>query len=129
MNCGKEAKKMTGLINDDLKEILSFRVPMSLLCFNINYAHRYERISLKKLSYLLNLNPVEIERTARIFQRIGMAKLFRDGQETMIEMTDTKDPVIKNTIFDVIWEHKYDYAVIYKQMAQNEMESSLGTNP
>jgi hypothetical protein len=117
---------MTALVNDDLKEMLSFKTALALLCFNINYAGRYEIISLKKLSFMLGLPADELEKASRIFSRIGMAKVYHDGRELKVEMTDAEDTIIKNTIFQVIWDNKLDYSMIYKQMMKNEIGMSMG---
>ena len=112
---------MSQAINEDLKEMLSFHETLSLVCFNINYSRRFEAMTLEKLSGMLGLDSVWLEKASRVLQRIGMAKLTFIKDKLMIEMTDPEDPVVKNTIFDVMWEKRYEYSVIYKNMVQGEL--------
>jgi len=111
------------IINEDLKEMLSFHETLSLVCFNINYSKRFESMTLEKLSAMLGLDAVWLEKASRVLQRIGMAKLNYASGKLMIEMTDPENPVVKNTIFDVMWEKRYEYSVIYKAMVQGELTS------
>jgi hypothetical protein len=114
---------MTQMINEDLKEMLSFHETLSLVCFNINYARRFETMSLEKLSVMLDIEPNRLEKACRILTRVGMAKLYSDRDKIMVEMTDPEDSIVKNTIFDVIWEKRLEYSMIYKAMVQGELTS------
>jgi hypothetical protein len=112
---------MTQAINEDLKEMLSFHETLSIMCFNINYSRRFESMTLEKLSGMLGIDTMWLEKALRIMQRIGMARLSYAKEALMIEMTEPVDPVVKNTIFDVMWEKRYEYSMIYKAMVQGEL--------
>jgi hypothetical protein len=114
-------KQMTQSINEDLKEMLSFHETLSLVCFNINYSKRFEAITLEKLSGMLAIDAERLEKALRIISRIGMARLSSVKDKLMVEMTDPEDSVVKNTIFDVMWEKRFEYSVIYKNMVQGEL--------
>ena len=112
---------MTQMINEDLKEMLSYRETLALVCFNINYARRFESITLEKLSNLLKIEMPKLEKASRILRRIGMAKIYNHGNEVFVEMTDPENVVVKNTIFDVMWENRYEFSMIYKELVQGEL--------
>ncbi|MBP7793128.1 MAG: hypothetical protein KA120_08715 [Candidatus Goldbacteria bacterium] len=115
--------------NDDLKELLAFHEMISLLCFNINFTKRYEEFTLSQISDILEIEEEKIEKAMRIFRRIGMAGIYKDKLNNIIfEMTDTDDSVVKNTIFEVIWENKREYSEIYQKMLKHTIEQNHGNN-
>ncbi|MCX7698659.1 MAG: hypothetical protein N2114_04250 [Candidatus Goldbacteria bacterium] len=116
-------------IDDDLKELLSFHEMLALLCFNINFAKRYETYSLNQISDILNITEDRIEKAVRIFWRIGLAKIYKDQlNRIIIEMTDTNDFIVKNTVFEVIWENKRKYSEIYQKLIQHTIEQNHRSN-
>lgn len=116
-------------INNDLKELLAFHEMLSLLCFNINFARRYECFTLSQISDILEIPEERIEKSLRIFRRIGMARIYKDNlNHIIIEMTDADDFTVKNTIFEVIWENKREYSEIYKQMVKHTTELNHKNN-
>lgn len=115
----------SAIINEDLKEMLSYHETLSLVCFNINYARRFETMTLEKLSKMLDIGMDRLEKACRILCRVGMAKMYVDRDRIMVEMTDPENSVVKNTIFDVIWEKKLEYSMIYKGMIQGELTYNM----
>ncbi len=116
-------------INDDLKELLSFHEMLALLCFNINLARRYEIFSLEQISDILKISEEKIEKATRVLRRIGLARIYKDNlNHIIVEMTDTHDRTVKNTIFEVIWENKRQYSEIYQQLIRHTIEQNHKTN-
>jgi len=116
-------------INNDLKELLSFYEMLSLLCFNINFARRYEGFTLSQISDILKISEEKIEKASRIFRRIGLARIYKDTlNNIIIEMTDTDDFTVKNTIFQVTWENKREYSEIYQKIIQHAIEKNHNYN-
>jgi hypothetical protein len=112
---------MSNVINEDLKEMLSYHETLSLVCFNINYARRFESMTIDKLSKMLDIEEYRLEKACRILTRVGMAKMIVDRDRITVEMTDPEDSVVKNTVFDVLWEKRMEYSIIYKRMVQGEL--------
>ncbi len=116
-------------INNDLKELLSFYEMLSLLCFNINIAKRYEGFSLSQLSDALQISEERIEKAVRIFRRVGLVRIYKNKMNHIIvEMTDSDDYVVKNTIFEIIWENKRQYSEIYQKMIKHAIEQNHKNN-
>ncbi len=114
-------------ISEDIKEMLAYREMLSLLCFSINYSRRYERISSKRLSEMLELPIYNITKACRLLERLGLAVISRNQGDVIVEMLnvdDIKDDVMKNTIFEVVWENKLEFSRIYKGLIKSEVENS-----
>lgn len=123
---GREADKMLK-ISEDIKEMLAYREMLSLLCFSINYSRRYERISTGRLSSMLDIPVYSITKACRLLERLGLANISRNDGDVIVEMLnvdDIKDDVMKNTIFEVVWENKLEFSKIYKGLIKGEVESS-----
>jgi hypothetical protein len=119
---------MIELINEDLKDMLSFHETLALLCFNINFAQRYRGISISKLSYLLGISEEKLEKASRIFKHIGMADIILNGKDIQVEMKEPQSEVVKNTIFEVIREKRLDFSLLYAMMMRNETGEEMGVN-
>lgn len=114
-------------ISEDIKEMLAYREMLSLLCFSINYSRRYERISTGRLSSMLDIPVYSITKACRLLERLGLANISRNDGDVIVEMLnvdDIKDDVMKNTIFEVVWENKLEFSKIYKGLIKGEVESS-----
>jgi hypothetical protein len=114
-------------ISEDIKEMLAYREMLSLLCFSINYSRRYERISTDRLSSMLDIPVYGITKACRLLERLGLANISRNDGDVIVEMLnvdDIKDEVMKNTIFEVVWENKLEFSRIYKGLIQGEVDSS-----
>jgi hypothetical protein len=102
---------------------------LSLLCFNINFAKRYETFTIDQLSDILNIAEEKVVKAAKVFSRIGLARIYKDKlNHIIIEMTDPDNFTIKNTIFEVIWENKREYSRIYQQLIYHTIEQNHKTN-
>lgn len=114
-------------VSEDIKEMLAYREMLSLLCFSINYSRRYERISTGRLSAMLSIPIYNITKACRLLKRLGLANISRNDNDIIVEMLnvdDIKDEVMKNTIFEVVWENKLEFSRIYKGLIQNEVDNS-----
>lgn len=113
---------------DDLKELLSYPEAIALICFNINYSSRFARVNLGVLAGFLDLPDIKVKRMAKIFEKLKMAKVYRTGIDTEIEMFAPDNDDIKDIIYEVIWEHKNEYSLVYRRILAAEAVESLALN-
>ncbi len=104
----------------EIMEMLSYGTTLSLLCYNINYAGRRKPVPVDELADTLKKDRFWLEKAARIFCRLGMARLVYDRGIMTVEMTEPVDINVKKAVFDVMWEKRHEYSAIYRDMMKAE---------
>jgi hypothetical protein len=113
---------------EDLKELLSYPEAIALICFNINYSRRFERVNLGVLAGFLGLPEDKVKNMARIFKKLNMANLFNTGINTEIELFEPSSDLLKDVIYEVVWENKDEYSFVYRRILAAEAVESLALN-
>ncbi len=113
---------------DDLKELLSYPEAIALICFNINYSKRYDRVNIGVLAGFLGLPDDKLKNMVRVFKKLKMANIYNAGMDTEIEMLEPQGDMIKDVIYEVIWENKDEYSFVYRRILAAEVAESLALN-
>ena len=119
---------MSGERYEDLKELLSYPEAIALICFNINYSKRFDRVNLGVLAGFLGLPELKVKNMARVFKKLNMANIYNDGMNQEIEMMEPSSDMLKDVIYEVIWEHKDEYSFVYRRILAAEAVESLALN-
>jgi hypothetical protein len=113
---------------EELKELLSYPEAIALLCFNINYSARFARVNLSVLAGFLGLEDEKLKKMSRVFKKLNMANIYKQGINTEIEMMEPSNDDVKDIIYEVIGENRDEYFYIYRRILAAEGIESLALN-
>jgi hypothetical protein len=113
---------------EELKELLSYPESIALLCFNINYSSRFTRINIGVLAGFLGLEDETLRRISRVFKKLKMANIYKEGMNSEIEMMEPDNDEVKDIIYEVIWENKDQYSFVYRRILAADGIESLALN-
>jgi hypothetical protein len=108
---------------EELKELLSTKEALGIICFS---KHHNGRISCTRLSELLKVPINKLKEICVKMESLNALKIHKLGVDHEIELLDKENEELKKAFDEVIWEHKAEYGKIYKKLITAELLDFMG---